>query len=101
MPGADINAIKDRWYDLEIEGLMASGATAAEIEARQSELEDQLIAAAEETGLEPFAPATDWRTNRPTPPRDARILIVGAGVSAIAMGASLRERGFDNFEILE
>lgn len=70
---------------------------------RQDELERELLRAAQSEGRKPDAGrATSewWNMERPKR-RPLRFAIIGAGVGGLAMGARLREAGYDDFVIIE
>ncbi|WP_144097954.1 flavin-containing monooxygenase [Croceicoccus sediminis] len=89
----------EAWFDLELERIAATDPVLAhEIMRRQDDLEKKIIAASAEaqTMSEPeeFV-APDRAESGP------EVIIIGAGVGGLSMGAGLKRAGFKNFKILE
>ena len=100
----DLKAAQDAWTQAEFARIMTvDSQEAAHLAERQHELEASLIAAAKTLGRsagDGRAAHRWWEQERP-PRRPLRIAIVGGGVGGLAMGARLREAGYDDFVILE
>lgn len=100
----DLKGAQDAWAEAEFARILTvDSQEAAHLAERQRELEASLISAAKALGLPAGAGRAShewWGKERPSR-RPLRIAIVGGGVGGLAMGARLRESGFEDFVILE
>lgn len=99
----DLKAVQDAWADAEFARVMTVDSDeAAHLAERQHEIEGSLISAALADGRTRDGRDAHrwWEGERPSR-RPLRIAIIGGGLSGLAMGARLREAGYDDFTILE
>ena len=92
----------EAWFQAEVERLTSLDPIQAQrLAERQAELERELLARADSTVGTSLEAQKRFSPHSAVKRRPLRIVIVGAGVSGLAMGARLREAGYEDFVILE